>query len=167
MWHILLFNFWSSFYQLLFRYLLFGVYFSPHRINIYVNTNSKGNQSWNKNKRNIHFHLFLIVMLKNLLFFFNIKIPYQQFLTFLSFDLTSDTNATLSIRMRHKCDTSAIRTTRVRHKWKILILITTRVKTYFRTLIFTIWQVKDHKERNNFILRTTIWKLLVSTSKCV
>ena len=64
--------------------------------------------------------------------------------------------------MRHKYDISATQTTIVRHEWKILILVTTRVKTYFHTLIFTIWQVKDYKERNNFILRTTIWKCLVS-----
>ena len=46
---------------------------------------------------------------------------------------------------RQKCDTSE----------KILILITTRVKTYFYIPIFTIWQVKDYKKRNNFILSTT------------
>ena len=37
----------------------------------------------------------------------------------------------------------------------ILILITTRVKTYFHLPIFTMWQVKDCKEGNNFILSTT------------
>ena len=37
---------------------------------------------------------------------------------------------------------------------------TTLVETYFHTLIFTIWQVKDYKERNNFILRTNFWKCL-------
>ena len=46
---------------------------------------------------------------------------------------------------RHECGTSE----------KTLILITTRVKTYFHIPIFTIWQVKDYKERNNFILSTT------------
>ena len=35
----------------------------------------------------------------------------------------------------------------------------TRVKTFFHTLIFTIWQVKDYKERNNFIVGTTFWKM--------
>ena len=35
----------------------------------------------------------------------------------------------------------------------ILILITARVKTYFHLPIFTMWQVKDYKEGNNFILR--------------
>ena len=40
------------------RYLLFGVYFSPHHINtLSLNTNSRGNQSWNESK---HFHLFNI-----------------------------------------------------------------------------------------------------------
>ena len=46
---------------------------------------------------------------------------------------------------RHECDRSE----------KVLILITTRVKTYFHTPIFTIWQMKDHKKRNNFILSPT------------
>ena len=63
---------------------------------------------------------------------------------------TSDTNAT---RVRHK--------RHERHEWKTLVLITTQMKTYFHTPIFTIWQVKDYKERNNFILRTTFWKCLV------
>ena len=36
----------------------------------------------------------------------------------------------------------------------ILILITTRVKTYFHIHIFTMWQLKDYKEGNNFILST-------------
>ena len=48
-------------------------------------------------------------------------------------------------------DTSATRITRVRHEWKILILIATRVKTYFHSSILAIKQVKDNKERNNFI----------------
>ena len=57
---------------------------------------------------------------------------------------------------RHECDTIE----------KILILITTRMKTYFHIPIFTMWQVKDYKERNNFILRTTFWKCLVPMPKC-
>ena len=63
---------------------------------------------------------------------------------------TSDTNATRVRHERHE-----------RHEWKTLVLITTQMKTYFHTPIFTIWQVKDYKERNNFILRTTFWKCLV------
>ena len=55
---------------------------------------------------------------------------------------------------------SATRTTGVWHEWKILIFITTRVKTYFHTPILAIWQMKDYKERNNFILRTTCWTCL-------
>ena len=39
---------------------------------------------------------------------------------------------------------------------KLLILITTRVKIYFHIPIFTIWQAKDYKGRNNFVLSTTI-----------
>ena len=79
---------------------------------------------------------------------------------------TSGTSATRAARMwheRHECNSSetGVRTsaTRVLHKRhecntsrKILILITTRVKTYFYFPIFIIWQVKDYKERNNFIL---------------
>ena len=74
----------------------------------------------------------------------------------------SDTSNTSATRVRHewyKCSTSA---TRVLHKWnecdtreKFLVLITTLVKTYFHIRIFTIWQVKDYRERNNFILSTT------------
>ena len=35
------------------------------------------------------------------------------------------------------------------------------MKTYFHTPIFTISQVKDYKEKNNFILRTTFCKCLI------
>ena len=52
---------------------------------------------------------------------------------------------------QHECHTSATWKTRVRHEWKVLILITTRVKTYFHTPILAIGQMKDYKERNNFI----------------
>ena len=78
-----------------------------------------------------------------------------------------NTSYTSATQVRHECETSATRTARVRHEWKNLILITTLVKTYFHTLIFTIWQVKDYKERNNFILRTSFWKCVASMPKCV
>ena len=78
-----------------------------------------------------------------------------------------NTNATRELHEWHECDTSATRTTQVRHEWKILILIMTRVKTYFHTPTFTIWQVKDYKERNSLILRTTFWENLAPMSKCV
>ena len=58
---------------------------------------------------------------------------------------TSDTSATRALHERQDCDMGE----------KNLILITTRVKTYFHIPIFTIWQEKDYKERNNFILSTT------------
>ena len=58
---------------------------------------------------------------------------------------TNDTSATRALHERHECDTSE----------KNLILITTRVKTYFHILSFTLWQVKDYKKWNNFILSTT------------
>ena len=54
---------------------MFGVYFSPHQRNIYVNTNSRGNQSWNKNKEiYIHPHLFQILMLKILFFYVELNL---------------------------------------------------------------------------------------------
>ena len=80
---------------------------------------------------------------------------------------TNDTSATWVLHEWHECDMSATRTARVRHKWKILIFITTWLKTYFHTPITTIWQMKDYKERNNFILRTTFWKCIVPMPKCV
>ena len=84
---------------------------------------------------------------------------------------TNDTSATRVTRMRQECDTSATRVpdtngtsaTRVKN----FDFVTTWVKIYFHTLIFTIWQVKEYKERNNFILRTTFWKCLFSMPKCV
>ena len=78
-----------------------------------------------------------------------------------------NTSATRILRKRNEYDTSATRTTQVWHEWKVLTLITTLVKAYFHTLIFAIWQVKDYKERNNFFLRTIVWKCLVSMPKCI
>ena len=85
-----------------------------------------------------------------------------------------DTSKTRATRVGYEwgtSDTSATWTTLVRHKWKILILITTRMRTYFHTPVFIIWQVKDYKEKNNFILRTTYWKNLAPCQnvfqKCV
>ena len=86
---------------------------------------------------------------------------------------TSDTSATHMKRVRQewcKCYTSATSVLhentsvkRVPHEqlkcdtWEnVLILVTTQVKTYFHTHIFTMWQVKDYKARNSFILRTTL-----------
>ena len=75
-----------------------------------------------------------------------------------------DTSKTRATRVGHEWGTSA---TQVRHKWKILILITTRMRTYFHTPMFIIWQMKDYKQKNNFILRTTFWKNLALIQKCV
>ena len=71
--------------------------------------------------------------------------------------ITTDTNATKVTQIQHKqheCNTSATRVLHKRHECntRTLILTTTRLKTYFHS---PIWQVKDYKERNNFILRTT------------
>ena len=78
-----------------------------------------------------------------------------------------NTSATRVLHQQHECDTSATGATRVRHEWENLILITTRVKTYFHVPVLTIWQMKDYKERNNFILRTTFRKRLVPMPKCI
>ena len=58
---------------------------------------------------------------------------------------TNDTSATRVLHERYGCDTNE----------KNLILIITQIKTYFHIPLFTIWQVKDYKKRNNFILSTT------------
>ena len=74
-----------------------------------------------------------------------------------------DASKTSATRLRfnqYECNTSATWTLRV-------ILITTRVKKYFRAPIYTIWQVKEYKESNSFILRTSFWECLVPMSKCV
>ena len=52
-----------------------------------------------------------------------------------------------------------------RHEWHKCDTSTTQIKTYFHSPAFTIWQVKDYKERNNFILKTTFWKCLMSMPK--
>ena len=85
---------------------------------------------------------------------------------------TSNTSETRATRVQHKCNASATLMTRVRHgcytnntsatRMKNFDFVTIRVKTYFHTVIFTIWQVKDYKERNTLILRTTFWKSLFS-----
>ena len=76
---------------------------------------------------------------------------------------TSDTSVIRTTRVRHECYTNDTSATRVEN----LILITTRVKTYFHTPILAMHQMKDYKERNDFILRTTFWKWLVPMPKCV
>ena len=96
---------------------------------------------------------------------------------------TSDTNATRATQMEQECDinvTSARQVTRatwVRQEcytnntnatWvRLLILITTQVKIYFHTPMWAIWEMKDYKERNNFILRTNFWKCPVSMPKYI
>ena len=80
---------------------------------------------------------------------------------------TSDTSATPTTRMRHDCNTSDTRATRVQYEWKNLILTMAEVEAYFHNPIFTIWQVKDYKERNNFILGTTFSKYIVPMPKFV
>ena len=66
-----------------------------------------------------------------------------------------DMGARWKTRVRHECYTNATSATRMKKFW---FLVTTRVKTYFHVPICTIWQVKDCKDRNNFILSTTFGK---------
>ena len=73
------------------------------------------------------------------------------------------TSVTQVLHGRNECDTSATRMTRVRYEWKTLFLITRRMKkTYFHTPILAMWLMKDYKEKNNFIRKTTFWKCMVS-----
>ena len=78
---------------------------------------------------------------------------------------TSDMSATRVTRMQHKWNTSYTSTTRWRHKRHEYDISAKRVRhecytkdtsatlaKNFDTLIFTKWQVKDYKERSNFIL---------------
>ena len=86
--------------------------------------------------------------------------------TFWWSSLLSNTSA------RRECDTSA---TRVWHEWDTSDTIAAQVlqkrhecDTGEKPLLkVTIWQVTDYKEKNNFILKTTFWKCLVPTPKCV
>ena len=70
-----------------------------------------------------------------------------------------DTSATRVRHEQRKCDTIATRALHERHECdtseKKLILITARVKAYYHIPIFTMWQMKDYKVWNNFVLGTT------------
>ena len=79
---------------------------------------------------------------------------------------TTATRATLVQREWDMSDTCATWTTWVRYRWKTLILITRLVKKHFHTPILATHQVKNYKERNNFILRNNIWKCLFPMPKC-
>ena len=76
---------------------------------------------------------------------------------------TSDT-------MRHECDTSVTQVLHERHECDTSENVdfdNGTSKNIFSNpyIYFTIWKNKDCKERNNFILRTTFWKSLVSMPK--
>ena len=80
---------------------------------------------------------------------------------------TSDASATWVRQKQHNFNTSVTRTTRLqqRHEWNIFILITTRVKAYFHIPILDMWWMKYFKERNNFILRTSVLDISPSHPK--
>ena len=58
---------------------MFGVYFSPHQRNIYVNTNSRGNQSSNKNKDIHSFSLVSDTDVENTVFLCRVKSLINNF----------------------------------------------------------------------------------------
>ena len=76
-------------------------------------------------------------------------------------------SATLATQVRRECYTNDISATRTLHERYTNDTSATRVQTYFHTIIFIIWQMKDYKERNNFILTTTFRKYLFPMQKCV
>ena len=88
----------------------------------------------------------------------------------------NNTSVTEAIPMRHESDTSKTGVTRFQQgcdtnnaiatRMKIFGFDTTRVKTYFHTPILAVCQMKDYKERNNFILRATIWKRTKKIKLC-
>ena len=78
-----------------------------------------------------------------------------------------DMSAKRVLHKQHQCNRSAARTSWEWHEKKNLILIVTRAKTYFHLPKFTIWQIKDYKKRNNFIVKTVFWKCLVPITKFV
>ena len=61
---------------------------------------------------------------------------------------------------RHECDTSYISdiSDTSSKRVKILLLITTLIKAYFHVPILAIWQIKDHKERNNFSFEELLFR---------
>ena len=70
-----------SFYGLLInssKYLFFGIYFSLYQRNTAYKYKLQRNAIVKEMLLDIHFHLFLIFMVKNLVFFScRVKIPYQ------------------------------------------------------------------------------------------
>ena len=75
-----------------------------------------------------------------------------------------NTSETQTTWVHYKYDTSVTQTTQVQQEWKILIFATKRVKTHF---LIPIWRMKDYKERNSFILKTTFRKCIIPMPKCV
>ena len=82
-----------------------------------------------------------------------------------------DTSATQVRHKQYECNKSETSTTRVRHVYDTNDTSVTLVINFnfdkdaseniFLHPILIIWQVKDYKERNNFIFRNTFWKCLL------
>ena len=88
-----------------------------------------------------------------------------------------DTSGTRITQVWHQCYTTNMRATRVRNEcytndtsatWlKNLNFDSEAFENIFYTTILAIWLMKDYKETNNFILRTTFWKCIVPMRKSV
>ena len=87
---------------------------------------------------------------------------------------TSDMSVIRVRHQQHECDTNATRGLHERHERDTSVA---RVRNFdfdndtseniFLYAYISLWQIKDYKERNNFILRTIFWKCLVLIPKCV
>ena len=104
------------------------------------------------------------ILLSQLLFNCNIEKQKYDFLDLVSFTTqlpdTSDMSAT---QVRHECYTNNTSAAEV----KIFYFNNDTSEKTFSHPILAIWQMKECKERNNFILRTTFWKRLVPMPNCL
>ena len=88
---------------------------------------------------------------------------------------TNDTSPIRGQHEQHECNMSETGATWVPHECNTNDMSVARVKNFdfdndtseniFSHPILAIWQMKDYKERTNFILRTTFWKCLVTMPK--
>ena len=90
------------------------------------------------------------ILLSQLLFNCNIEKQKYDFLDLVSF----------TTQLPDTSDTSAAEV-------KIFYFNNDTSEKTFSHPILAIWQMKECKERNNFILRTTFWKRLVPMPNCL
>ena len=96
--------------------------------------------------------------------FYNISVRHERH--------ECDVNKTRATKLWRECHTIATRTTRVQHVCYTNGTGAARAKNFdfdnntsFHTLILGIWQMKDHKKRKNFIVRTTFLEMPRSHAK--